>query len=173
MLVIRTIIFTVLVPFNAVFLIPYLLLILWNQKFDIGSLRFAGLILIIAGLIFFLMAVLKFLVEGRGTPAIFFTKRFRFLVGEEPDKMLSSGAYRYSRNPMYVSGVMIVLGEGIFFSSPVLLIYSALLFAWFHFIIVHLEEPHLKKKYGNKYQEYLLKVPRWLRIPFSKEKLEL
>src|SRR2546427_10525595 len=42
------------------------------------------------------------------TPAIFFSRRLRLLIGEEPGGLVSGGLYRFSRNPMYFGVLMVV-----------------------------------------------------------------
>ncbi|MCZ6594572.1 MAG: isoprenylcysteine carboxylmethyltransferase family protein, partial [Bacteroidetes bacterium] len=80
----------------------------------------------------------------------------------EPIKLVSSGLYKRSRNPMYLGVLNIALGQALFFESTANLIYTGLLTVFFHLIVVLVEEPHLKKKYGQKYVDYTKQVPRWI-----------
>ncbi len=75
--------------------------------------------------------------------------------------MVSTGLYKYSRNPMYLGIILITIGEAVYFESENILIYSILLSVIFHLVVVFLEEPHLKRKFGAEYNEYLGKTPRW------------
>jgi len=99
--------------------------------------------------------------KGKGTPTIWFAKKLKFLIGEEPIKMVSSGLYKMSRNPMYLGVLNIALGEAIFFESEAILFYTGILIIFFHLIVIVFEEPHLKKKYGQEYENYTKQVPRW------------
>ncbi len=69
---------------------------------------------------------------------------------------------------MYLSGVLIVLGEALFFKSLMILAYTFLLFVIYHFFIVFYEEPHLIRKYGKTYEDYMKSTPRWFGIKRNK-----
>jgi protein-S-isoprenylcysteine O-methyltransferase Ste14 len=158
----RAVAFTILMPGTVVGLVPYLLTRAWNMEFNVGYARYIGLIFLLAGMALYCLSVLAFLVRGGGTPSIWFTRKLRFLLGEEPTKLVSEGLYKLSRNPMYLGVVSIVLGESLLFQLPVLLAYFAFLVPVFHLVVVYLEEPHLRKKYGADYEKYLRSVPRWI-----------
>lgn len=160
----RLIVFTVLLPGSITAVVPYLLLDDWNQGFEIGIFKYSGLILIALGAVFYCWSALSFLIEGGGTPALWLLKHLRYLIGEEPEKLVSQGLYRKSRNPMYLGIMTLVSGEAIFLESIVLCEYAALLLVLFNLSIILIEEPHLKKKFGKEYEEYLRSVPRWFRL---------
>jgi len=157
---IRLIIFTALIPGLVVGYIPYLLRN-YSEAFDIGVFKYFGLLLITIGIVLYVMSVLSFLFKGKGTPTIWFAKHLKFLIGEEPIKLVSSGLYKMSRNPMYLGVLNIALGQALFFESTMNLIYAGFLVVFFHLIVVLIEEPHLKKKYGQKYVDYTKQVSRW------------
>ena len=97
-----------------------------------------------------------------GTPAIFFTRHMRFVLGEEPTKLVRQGLYRISRNPMYVGVLLAVVGQALVFASTRVAFYGAVLWLLFHVVVVFLEEPHLREERGASYDEYCRQVPRWL-----------
>ncbi|WP_299140238.1 isoprenylcysteine carboxylmethyltransferase family protein [uncultured Tateyamaria sp.] len=73
----------------------------------------------------------------------------------------TGGLYRYSRNPQYVSDMMIVLGWMLMSASPSafvigLVSVSVLIVAPFA------EEPWLRRTYGERYADYATKVRRFL-----------
>ena len=75
--------------------------------------------------------------------------------------IITSGPYRYTRNPQYVG--FIVLFTGIIFltASFMALVTGAL--AIFLFVIIPFsEEPWLKEKYGEPYENYCKVVPRFI-----------
>ena len=82
-------------------------------------------------------------------PAIFFTRPFRFLIGEEPAGLVSGGLYRFSRNPMYVGVLLAVFGRAMLFKSAPLAAYGCTVFACFHVIVVLVDEPHLRATRGR------------------------
>jgi len=164
MLYLRALIFTILVPGFVAGWAPRLLLASGHEvrAFDAGPWRWAGFALMAAGAAGYLLCTADFLLKGGGTPAIFFTRHLRFLLGEEPQAIVRQGLYRYSRNPMYVTVAAAVFGESLFFGSALLLLYAVAVAVFFHLVVVFLEEPHLRRKGGASYLEYCLQTPRWI-----------
>lgn len=164
MLYVRALIFTILVPGFVAGWAPWMVLDSGHEirAFDAGGWRWAGLALAVAGICGYLLCTADFLLKGGGTPAIWFTRHLRFLLGEEPRTIVQRGLYRYSRNPMYLSVAAAVFGEGLFFGSAFLLLYGAVVVTFFQAIVVFVEEPHLRRKDGASYAEYCLKTPRWI-----------
>ncbi len=62
---------------------------------------------------------------------------------------------------MYVGVTLILAGEGATFGSLILFTYAVLVWLGFHLFVVYYEEPHLRKKFGRKYEEYLKVANRW------------
>ena len=81
---------------------------------------------------------------------------------EKASHLVTSGIYRYSRNPMYLGLVLLLVSWGIFLGSLVAL----LLIPLFVFLLTGLqiipEEKILDEKFGQQYREYKQKVRRWL-----------
>ena len=161
MTLIRLLLFTAIIPGLVVGYIPYLLRS-GQDIFELGIFKFFGLGFILLGMMFYFSSALSFLLKGKGTPTIWFAKHFKFLIGEEPIKLVSSGLYKMSRNPMYLGILNLAFGQGLFFESSANLIYAGFLTLFFHFVVILLEEPHLKKKHGKEYIEYMDQVPRWI-----------
>jgi protein-S-isoprenylcysteine O-methyltransferase Ste14 len=157
MLIVRAILFTILVPGMVAMYIPSLLLAGTAPASD--SWRFLGLLPIAAGVLGYLACALEFLLRGGGTPAVFFTRPLRFLLGEEPKTVVQTALYQRSRNPMYLSVITVVLGESLLFESRALLFYALFLWLMFHVVVVFVDEPHLRQR--PDYAEYCARVPRW------------
>jgi protein-S-isoprenylcysteine O-methyltransferase Ste14 len=158
MLWVRGLIFTVLVPAVVAFVLP--------STFDprarpAGGTWLAGWLPILAGTAIYFLCLIRFLLAG-GTPAVFFTRPIRFLIGEEPAGVVSSGLYRFSRNPMYVGVVLAIFGQALLFASWRMAVYGCATFLVFHGVVVLLEEPHLRATRGEAYERYCRTVPRWL-----------
>ena len=119
------------------------------QTFD--GYHFSGLTIFTVGLVIMLICVASFAVRGKGTlsPA------------DPTKKLVISGLYRFSRNPMYVGVTMMLLGESIFFRSYMVGAYALLIFIAFNIFIVFFEEPRLQNDFGSEYNEYIKKVRRW------------
>jgi len=80
------------------------------------------------------------------------------------DRLITSGAYRYSRNPQYV-------GWGTFFIGYALVCNSLLTFIttavglMLYFTASFVEEPWLSERYGSQYEKYKSQVPRFIGLP--------
>lgn len=159
---IRGVFFTILVPGTVAGYVPYLFMRNRLPDMNTGLFHWAGLLIIVTGVFIYLWTVTSFLLRGKGTPAIWFTKAIGFIIGEEPMKMVSSGLYRYSRNPMYIGVITTVIGHGIFFQYSNLLWYALSLFIIFTVVVIFIEEPHLEKKFGEEYKDYKKRTRRWL-----------
>lgn len=81
----------------------------------------------------------------------------------EPDKdyLLRNSLYAYSRNPMYLSELILMLGWVIFYGSAVLLIAFVAWTLFFNFYQVPLEKRILEAHFDESYREYKRRVPRW------------
>jgi protein-S-isoprenylcysteine O-methyltransferase Ste14 len=83
-----------------------------------------------------------------------------------PDKLITTGIYRYSRNPMQLSHFPIFLGVGIATASWIFLLISVL-FVLMLLLWINAEERHCLKFYGDAYRDYMGKTPKYLGIPKS------
>ncbi len=106
------------------------------------------------------ICVAAFVTTGRGTPAPF----------DPPREFVASGPYRYVRNPMYIGGAAVILGAGLAFSSPSIVLLALAFLLIMHLFVVILEEPSLAGKFGAGYQRYSQSVPRWLIRPPAKNR---
>ena len=96
--------------------------------------------------------VVFFVREGGGTPAPF----------DPPRRVVSGGPYRFTRNPMYLSYLAVVVAEAWLFRSAALLLYAAALSTVAHVYVVAVEEPGLRGRFGDAYLTYCKGVRRWL-----------
>lgn len=152
MLFLKNLVFVILVPGVAAVAVPVWL----GGPGGWWPLRAVSVIPFILGAAVAGKCVVDFAVTGRGTPAPM----------DPPKVLVATGLYRFVRNPMYVGVLLIVSGWALFFASPLIVIYGALLWTGFHLFVVLYEEPHLSKRFPGSYDEYLKSVPRWLpRLP--------
>lgn len=77
------------------------------------------------------------------------------------DEPVVEGAYRVSRNPQWVSVVMVMLGIALAIGSGIALSLSILLAVLGHFRILA-EERACLDQYGEEYRAYMEKVPRYI-----------
>jgi protein-S-isoprenylcysteine O-methyltransferase Ste14 len=99
-----------------------------------------------------LWCVRDFYVAGKGTLAPW----------APPSRLVVVGLYRHSRNPMYVSVILILLGWATSFASSGLLFYALAVAVAFHLRVTLGEEPCLARRFGAAWEEYRSRVPRWL-----------
>jgi protein-S-isoprenylcysteine O-methyltransferase Ste14 len=111
-----------------------------------------GLAILAAGVVALLWCVRDFYVAGRGTLAPW----------APPQRLVVIGLYRYTRNPMYMAVVSILLGWSMAFGSAGLLVYAAVVASAFHLRVVRVEEPTLARSFGADCARYRQRVPRWL-----------
>jgi len=78
----------------------------------------------------------------------------------------TKGVYRYSRNPLSLGMLFTFLGVGVASASWLYLLLSAIIMVITHFMVV-IEERSCLNKFGNAYQEYMNKTPKWIGIPKS------
>lgn len=76
--------------------------------------------------------------------------------------LVTSGIYRFTRNPMYVGDVLILLAVVVFFSHPYGLAGVALFIAWMGLLQIPAEERALRERFGAAYDQYCSRVRRWL-----------
>ncbi|HXH19364.1 MAG TPA: isoprenylcysteine carboxylmethyltransferase family protein, partial [Chitinophagales bacterium] len=76
-------------------------------------------------------------------------------------KLITTGLFRYSRNPIYLGMVLALLG--VFLIAPTALILLILVVCYVLMQIqIRLEEEHLIKLHGQAYLDYKKKVRRWI-----------
>ena len=93
---------------------------------------------------------------------MFISKRTTIIPFGTASKLVISGAYRFTRNPMYVSMVIIYLGVAGIMGRiwPVVLL--PLPVAIVSMIVIPFEEARLREIFGNTYTQYCAKVRRWV-----------
>lgn len=77
-------------------------------------------------------------------------------------RLATSGPFRFSRNPIYVSHVAVVLGLGLLLSSPFSVLLTPPLAFALQKLSIEPEERHLGAKFGADYRAYVARTRRWL-----------
>ena len=113
--------------------------------------RLVGVVALCVGLTCLVDCFARFALEGRGTPGPI----------EQTEVLVASGLYRFVRNPMYVCVLTIVLGQALLFGQSWLVPYAGLLLVVFHLFVLLYEEPTLRRRFGESYENYCLHVRRW------------
>jgi protein-S-isoprenylcysteine O-methyltransferase Ste14 len=77
-------------------------------------------------------------------------------------RLVLSGPYRYTRNPMYVSLALLTIGCGLLLTTwwPIVLLVPTLVII--HLFVILPEERYLQRRFGTAYEAYTRRVRRWL-----------
>ena len=108
---------------------------------------YVGLPICLAGLILLTISFFNFVTAPLGEP-------------------LTTGLYRYSRHPVYLTQFLFFIGVGIASASWIFLLF-AILRTISSFMLASPEERFCLEKYGDAYRKYMERTPRWLGIPKS------
>ena len=82
-----------------------------------------------------------------------------------PDKashLVTTGVYRYTRNPMYLGMLLVLVGGAIRIGNPLCLLSLILFVGYMTQFQIKPEERALQKHFGESYSEYVKNVRRWL-----------
>ena len=142
--------FTVAMPGVMAALVPYLLTG-WHGSGSLLALQVVGAALLAAGVSVFAHTVIRFVVEGLGTP----------FPGAPTEYLVVGGLYRYVRNPMYLAVIATILGQAAILGRVVLVAYAAILWATVASFVRFYEEPTLSERYGEPYDAYRRGVRGW------------
>jgi len=110
-----------------------------------------GVVLIVAGFALGAWALLPFLFH-KTSP----------LPWEADDKLLVTGPYRFSRNPMYAGMALLYAGVGIGLGSGMVILLLLPLILIINRFVIAGEEAYLLRTFGEEYRTFHSKVRRWL-----------
>ena len=77
-------------------------------------------------------------------------------------ELVRTGIYRYSRNPMYLALLLLLLGWGVFLANGYSLVLAALFVPTLNRFQIQPEERALRSLFGKKYDDYCDRVRRWV-----------
>ena len=153
MVALKTLTFSILVPGTVAGFIPWLLLQGSGETVLLfPSIWMVGFLPLLLGVGLYLWCAGAFTFIGKGTPAPI----------DAPKILVNEGPYRWVRNPMYIAVLSVVIGEAILYRSFLLAGYAVLIGVMFHLFVVFVEEPSLRRQFGESYETYLRTVPRWI-----------
>src|SRR5215475_4028762 len=78
------------------------------------------------------------------------------------DHLVTDGPFSFTRNPLYLAGIILILGIGLVSGDGwnlVLAIFAAFAVQW---LTIEREEQHLRARFGNSYLDYAERVRRWI-----------
>ena len=131
-----TVIFHFILPISTVIISPY---------------TYIGLILIGIGLVYNFWAV-------------FTLKKFEttYEFYDTPTTLVTSGPFSKSRNPIYLGGIVLMIGVSIFLGSLITFIFPPIVIIILHFYYIPIEEKKMEDLFGNDYLKYKKDVRRWI-----------
>jgi protein-S-isoprenylcysteine O-methyltransferase Ste14 len=136
----------VLLPWGAHQLLPV------SLPLPLGARRWLGGVLSIAGLALWIPCLDTFSRRGEGTP----------LPLDAPRHLVTSGLFGVMRNPIMAGELMVIWAEGICFASLGILVYASVMSVASDLLVLYVEEPELRERFGESYEAYRRSVPRWL-----------
>lgn len=81
--------------------------------------------------------------------------------GERPNFVVSRGAFRYVRHPLYLAAMLVYLGLAVSTASLFSLLMLAIIFLFYNYIASY-EERLLEIKFGEDYVTYKNRTGKWL-----------
>jgi protein-S-isoprenylcysteine O-methyltransferase Ste14 len=81
---------------------------------------------------------------------------------EPTTALVTTGVYRFSRNPIYLSAVMIYVGLAVLFARGWALLLLVPVLVILQMAVIRREEAYLERRFGDPYRQYRARVRRWL-----------
>lgn len=78
-----------------------------------------------------------------------------------PERLVTTGPFAYSRNPMYLGHIIFLLGLTLSLQSALAAIIMIVTALWFQ-PRVRRDEKRLTERFGQEYAEYCARVRRWI-----------
>lgn len=125
--------------------------IFFVRKYIADGFRILGFVLGVVGIVFFAMALVTM------------KNSWRVGIPEEKTTLISKGIYRFSRNPAFVGFDLLYVSLCMMFLNAILLVSSIFAIGMLHFQILQ-EEKHMEKMFGNEYETYKRRTPRYLLV---------
>lgn len=137
-------------------IVPWLLT-RWDAHEQPVALKVLGGILLVAGAALVLETTARFVFHGRGTPAPW----------APPERFVERGSYRFVRSPMYLGVLLLIVGQALLLGREILFAWAVAAWLIFTAFLVLYEEPGLRGRFGDDYEDYTRRVRRWVPTPPS------
>jgi protein-S-isoprenylcysteine O-methyltransferase Ste14 len=112
----------------------------------------AGIALFAAGVAVWAICLDSFSRRGRGTPFPL----------DAPARLVTTGPFSVVRNPIMAAELAVIWGEALYFANVGIFVYAAAITALSHVLVLRIEEPELRERFGPEYDDYCRRVPRWV-----------
>ena len=124
----------------------------WRLPLNVIIVRVAGIALVLLGVAIMLAGMIEF-------------RSVRKVLGMETSGLVTTGIYRWSRNPQFLGWYFSVVGISLAGLSGYALLIALIAITSGHYYIVKLEEPYLERVFGREYLEYKRRTPRYIGLP--------
>jgi len=137
----------------------HFLLVTWASLYSVWILPFnktiasiAGLVATVIGLVVMLAGIIEF-------------RSLRKMSGMDVSRFITTGTYRYSRNPQYFGWFAMLFGISLMGRSGLAFLLTIVFVIGIHLYTIWLEEPFLERIFGDEYRLYKSRTPRYAGIP--------
>lgn len=89
--------------------------------------------------------------RGRGTP----------LPLDAPRHLVTTGLFAVTRNPIMAAELLVIWAEALYLASLGVALYAVAISIAAHLMVLRVEEPELRERFGESFEEYCRNVPRW------------
>ena len=122
----------------------------WSLPF-VPSLRWLGPLVTLCAVLLFLLSYREF--GAAGTPV---------RGSERSTTIVRTGPYRFSRNPIYLSFILLVLGLSVWLNDLWLIVTLGPAVGFIGAVVIRREERFLERTFPDQYSSYKAVVRRWL-----------
>ena len=112
-----------------------------------------SILILLIGILILINPIFKFIKSKTTIDPIKFKK---------VNKLITTGIYKYSRNPMYLGLLMIVTSTSLFYLNIFSITTPILFYFWINRFQIKREEIFLTEKFGKEYLLYMTKTIRWI-----------
>jgi protein-S-isoprenylcysteine O-methyltransferase Ste14 len=130
---------------------------IWPVALDGPIVVGVGIAMIAAGVALFLAAVVAF-------------RSLERMSGVRNDHLITSGVYRFSRNPQNTGWGLMLLGMALAGRSGLAFALALPFWVFLHIYLLWIEEPYLRGVFGDSYRQYCATTPRYLGLPRGRDK---
>jgi protein-S-isoprenylcysteine O-methyltransferase Ste14 len=123
----------------------------WPLPFRPSALELLGPVLVLCAALFFLLSFREFRRAGTSVRG-----------SECTTTIVRSGPYRFSRNPIYLSFILLLLGLSIWLNNLWVLVTLLPAVGVIAIVVIPREERFLDRKFHDEYSSYKAAVRRWL-----------
>ena len=121
------------------------------KKIIVQPYNYLGIVLILVGLLIDVWAWM-----------LFRKRKTTLNPYKRPLKLVNSGLFKISRNPMYLGMDLILWGVSTSLGSLITFIFPIIFIILIEKLFISLEEKNLEKRFGKKYLDYKKKIRRWI-----------